>query len=77
MIGWPVPAGAAARQPIEQRAVAEQFAALLFAQMLKPMAAPLGFYGDAVLGMSALAVARSERDGLTGLFERALAGSVQ
>lgn len=57
----------------ERRAVAEEFAALLFAEALKPLAASLGFYGDVVVGFAAQAAARAERDGLSGLFERSLA----
>jgi len=55
-----------------QSFAAEQCAALLFAQALKPFAASLGFYGEAVVSATAQAIARSERDGLRGTFERAL-----
>ncbi len=66
---------APATLPAERRAVAEQFAALFFAEALKPLAISLGFYGDVVVGFAAQAAARAERDGLSGLFERALASA--
>jgi hypothetical protein len=54
------------------REVAAQFAALLLQEAFKPLAASLGFYGDAVTASVAQSIARNERGGLTGLFTRAL-----
>ena len=50
--------------------VATRFAALLFEQVFKPLAAPLGFYGDAALAAVSKAVARSDRDGLAARLDR-------
>jgi hypothetical protein len=50
--------------------VATRFAALLFEQVFKPLAAPLGFYGDAAVAAASQAVARGERDGLAARLDR-------
>jgi hypothetical protein len=70
----PIRLSSGVSRPERQTSAAEQCAALLFAEALKPLAAALGFYGDAVVLAAAQAAARSERDGLRGMFERALAG---
>jgi hypothetical protein len=48
---------------------------LLFAAAFRPLAASLGFYGDAVVGGVAQSVARSERGGLTDRLARMLANA--
>jgi len=65
-------AKSASRPDAELVSAAEQCAALLFAQALKPLATALGFYGDAVVSAAAQAAAHAERGGLRGVFERAL-----
>jgi hypothetical protein len=65
-------AGSAWGTGAERVSAAEQCAALLFAQALKPLAKALGFYGDAVVSAAALAAARAEHGGLRDVFERAL-----
>jgi hypothetical protein len=57
----------------EVRAVAQRFEAVLFASALKPLAASLGFFGEAAVDAAALSFARGARDGLGALLERSLA----
>jgi hypothetical protein len=52
------------------RSAAVAFESLLLAQVLKPLAKPLGFYGDAVLDACAHSVASAERGGLADRLER-------
>jgi hypothetical protein len=55
------------------REVAQRFEALLFASALKPLAASLGFFGEAAVDATALTLARQAHDGLGALLERSLA----
>ncbi len=56
----------------QAREVAADFAAVLFAQTLAPLAKSLGFFGDAVVGAAARAAARAETGGLTDRLQRAI-----
>ena len=51
------------------REVAARFEALLFGAALAPLAKPLGFFGEAAIEQTALAMARKST-GLTATFER-------
>ncbi len=55
------------------RDLAQRFEALLFASALKPLAASLGFFGEAAVDATALRLARGSHDGLGALLERSLA----
>jgi len=58
-----------AAEPARTHEVAARFEALLFAAALAPLAKPLGFFGEAALEQTALAMARRS-SGLTATFER-------
>ncbi len=55
------------------RELAAQFESLLLREILAPLSTSLGFYGDAVAADAARTIARSERGGLAGALERAIA----
>jgi len=55
---------------VQRHEVAARFEALLFQAALAPLAKPLGFFGEAALASTALAMAR--RSPLTTTFERLL-----
>ena len=61
----------------QAREVAAEFAAVLFAQTLSPLAKSLGFFGDAVVGAAARAAARAETGGLTDRLQRAIEEAVR
>lgn len=60
-------------RPSDAREVAAQFEAMLMQSAFAPLAASLGFYGDAVVGSVAREVARDARGGLGDALERQLA----
>jgi hypothetical protein len=62
------PTTSTAADPVQRHEVAARFEALLFAAALAPLAKPLGFFGDAALAATSLALAR--RSPLTATFER-------
>lgn len=57
-----------ARDPRAHEAAAA-FEGMLLAQCLAPLAKPMGFYGDLVLGTCTQAVAESSHGGLTAILE--------
>jgi hypothetical protein len=64
--------------PVEKkspRGAAVAFEALLFAQVLKPMAKTLGFYGETALDACANEIARNERGVLAEKLERLFTSS--
>lgn len=60
-------------KPVAIHDTATAFEALLFEQALKPVAKPMGFYGDFVVGACANAIARHEHGGLAAHLERLFA----
>jgi len=68
---------AGVRPPVEPggsaRAVAAQFESLLLAEICRPLATSLGFFGDAVAREVAGTIAFGERGGLTDALARAIA----
>lgn len=65
-------AGDAPPTPSRTRTVAEDFGALLLAQALRPLAAPMGFFGEIAVEAMARGVMRSGRGGLAGEVLRAI-----
>lgn len=63
-----------ARHPRAHEAAAA-FEGMLLRQCLAPLAKPMGFYGDLVLGACTQAVAESSRGGLTAMLESLIEGT--
>jgi len=63
-------AGDFAPPAADVRGVATEFEALLLAQALRPLAKPMGFYGDLVVAEAAHSVAAAQSGGLAVELER-------